>query len=342
MTHKWNIRHFHAAAVRASVFFLVLILAVFSLPSISVAIPRGHLAYAVNGFDDNLGRFDWNLYTSTVRGTNELNAVPLNHKGMYPAWGPEGELLYFIQWDAGRADVYSINPESPKNKTRITPISGTYRFLSVSPNGRKLAFNGWTVDQLPQDNQVWILDIGSGEMEAVTQVPHFGWPYSFWGISWSPSGKRLVFSLSRPGWLEHLYILDVETLELEILTELNKDYYPVWAPDGRRILFFRWNREFDTFCTIDIDTRVITTLFDVDKATGYWADWSPEGDYIIYSRWGTVYLYEFESGETEELVEIDGSVFVISWLREGEILPVEPRKKLVTTWGDIKGGTHQQ
>ncbi|MXZ01603.1 hypothetical protein F4Y93_13535 [Candidatus Poribacteria bacterium] len=341
MIHKSNIRPLHTPKVRASILFTLLILAAFSLPSISEAVPTGHLAYAVNGFDENLGRFDWNLYTSAIRGTNELKATPLNHKGMYPAWGPEGELLYFIQWHGGKADVYSIHPESPKNKTRVTPISGTYRFLAVSPNGRKLAFNGWTVEQLPQDNQVWILDVESGEMEAVTQIPHFGWPYSFWGITWSPSGKQLAFSLARPGWLEHLYILDVETLEIEILTELNKDFYPVWSPDGRRILFMRWNREFDTFCTIDIETRVIDTLFDVDKAAGYWADWAPEGDYIIYSRWGTVYLYEFESGETEELVEIDGSIFVIAWLREGEILPVEPRKKLVTTWGDIKQGTDQ-
>ena len=123
---------------------------------------------------------------------------------------------------------------------------------------------------------------------------------------------------------------------------MSEDFYPVWAPDGQRILFLRWNREFDTFCTIDVESKVVNTLFDVDKATGYWADWSPEGDHIIYSRWGTVYLYNFESDETEELIEIDGSIFVIAWLRDGEILPVEPRKKLVTTWGDIKRGTAQQ
>ena len=41
----------------------------------------------------------------------------------------------------GHADIYSVDPENPKNKKRITPISGTYRFLSVSPDGKKLAFN---------------------------------------------------------------------------------------------------------------------------------------------------------------------------------------------------------
>jgi dipeptidyl aminopeptidase/acylaminoacyl peptidase len=341
MGHKYGVIFLYPTKVGRIAFCCALILTLFSLSLISEAAPSGQLAYAVNGFDENLGRFDWNLYTTAIRGTKDLKAIPLNHKGVYPAWGREGELLYFIQWHGGQADVYSIDPESPKNKKRVTQISGTYRFLAVSPNGKKLAFNGWTMEQLPQDNQIWLLDTETGEMEVMTQVPHFGWPYSFWGISWSPNGKKLAFSLSRPGWLEHLFILDIETKEIEILTELNKDFYPVWSPDGQRILFFRWNREFDTFCTIDVETKAITTLFDVDKATGYWADWSPEGDYMIYSRWGTVYLYDFESEDTEELVEIEGSVFVISWLRDIRILPVEPRKKLVTTWGDIKQGSTQ-
>ncbi len=336
MIHKQTVIPLYPAKTGRIAFYAALILILLSLTQISAAAPTGQLAYAVNGFDENLGRFDWNLYTTAIKGTNNLKATPLNHKGMYPAWGREGELLYFIQWHGGLADVYSINPDNPKNKKRVTQISGTYRFLAVSPNGKKLAFNGWTMEQLPQENQIWVLDTETEEMEVMTQVPHFGWPYSFWGLSWSPNGKRLAFSLSRPGWLEHLYILDIETQEIEILTELNKDFYPVWAPDGRRILFLRWNREFDTFCVIDIETKIIEPLFDVDKATGYWADWSPDGDYMIYSRWGTVYVYNFESGETEELVEIDGSVFVISWLRDIRILPVAPQKKLVTTWGDIK------
>ena len=314
----------------------VFLLTLIPFASLGEAAPTGYFAYAVNGFDENLGRFDWNLYITEISSTKDLKAVPLNHKGMYPSWGPNGEVLYFIQRDAGQSDIYAIDPESPKNKKRITPTSGTYRFLSVSPNGKQLAFNGYTLNQLPQENQIWVLDIETGEMEVMTAVPHAGWPYSFWGLSWSPNGKRLAFSLSRPGWLEHLYLLDVETKEIEILTELHKDFYPVWSPDGNSILFLRWNREFDTFYTIDIETKALEPLFDVDKATGYWGNWSPEGDYIVYSRWGSIYLYDFASDETEAIVEVDGSIFVISWSREGAVLAVEPQQKLVTTWSNLK------
>ena len=336
MIYRHSLVSLRASKTMGVAFLGVLLLILIPLASIGEAAPTGYFAYAVNGFDENLGRFDWNLYITEISSTKDLKAIALNHKGMYPSWGPNGDVLYFIQRDAGQSDIYAIDPENPKNKKLITPISGTYRFLSVSPNGKKLAFNGYTLNQLPQENQIWVLDIETGEMEVMTQVPHLGWPYSFWGMSWSPNSKRLAFSLSRPGWLEHLYLLDVETKEIELLTELHKDFYPVWSPDGQRILFLRWNREFDTFYTIDVETKTLEPLFDVDKATGYWGSWSPEGDYIVYSRWGSIYLYDVATDETEAIVEVDGSIFVISWSREGAVLAVEPEQKLVTTWSALK------
>ena len=133
MIYNYRAIALYAAKVSRIALFCTLILISFSFTQIGEAAPTGQLAYAVNGFDENLGRFDWNLYATAIKDTNDLKAVSLNHKGMYPAWGPNGDLLYFIQWHAGQSDIYSVNPDNPKNKKRVTPISGTYRFLSVSP-----------------------------------------------------------------------------------------------------------------------------------------------------------------------------------------------------------------
>ena len=100
MIPKRNIKFFHAAKGKTTLVCTLMILAAFLLTGISEAVPTGHLAYAVNGFDDNLGRFDWNLYTSAIKGTNELKATPLNHKGMYPAWGARRRIALFhtVAW----------------------------------------------------------------------------------------------------------------------------------------------------------------------------------------------------------------------------------------------------
>ena len=39
--------------------------------------------------------------------------------------------------------------------------------------------------------------------------------------------------------------------------------------------------------------------------------------------------------------EVDGSIFVVSWLRDITNLPVESRQKLATTWGQLKRPTNK-
>ncbi len=306
-----------------------------SLPFTAEAQLEGRIAYAVSGFNERLGRTDFNLYMTTFTEKEDFETVALNHAGMYAVWGPKDNTLYFVQHVGTESHIFSIDVTKPNRKTQLTPIGGTYRFLSVSPNGKKLAFNGYTNQQVQQDNQIWILDLDTGEMETVTSIPHFGRTYFFFGISWGPQSNRLVFSLERSGGLEQLYLLDIETQEIEVLTQSNIDYYPVWSPDGTRILFRRWNREFDTMLAIDVETRAITPLFAVDKQTSMWVDWSFDGQSIIYSRWGVFYLFDIDSEKAEKLFEVEGGIFAISWWRH-DILPVEPKNKLATTWGNVK------
>ena len=317
------------------ILFGLLLVFVF-LPFTVEAQLEGRIAYAVSGFNDRLGRSDFNLFMTTFTEKEDFETVALNHSGLYPVWGPKDDTLYFVQHVGTESHIFSIDVSKPKQKTQLTPIGGTYRFLSVSPNGKKLAFNGYTNQQVQQDNQIWILDLDTGEMQTVTSIPHFGRTFFFYGISWGPQGKRLVFSLERSGGLEQLYLLDIETQEIEVLTEFNIDYYPVWSPDGTKILFRRWNREFDTLFTIDVETRAITPLFAVDKQTSMWADWSFDGQSIIYSRWGVFYLFNIDSGKAEKLFEVEGGIFAISWWRH-DVLPVESKNKLATTWGAAKG-----
>ena len=310
------------------------------LPFTADALPEltGRIAYSVRGFNEAEGKFDYNLQmTSFVDG--DYKSRSLNHPGYYAVWSPEDDILYFIQRVKTESHIFSIDVNSPRQKTQLTEIGGTYRFLAISPNGKKLAFNGYTSEQQQQQNQIWIMDIATRQMEVATAIPHFGRTFFFYGMSWGPFSKRLVFSLERPGGLEQLFILDTETQEIEVLTEFNIDIYPVWTPDGRHILFKRWDREIDTMYAIDVETRVLTPLYDIDKNAGMWTDWSADSRSIIYSLWGVFYLHDLDAGKTEKLFEVDGGIFGISWWKQETIsLPVEPQQKIATTWGDVKSG----
>ncbi len=295
----------------------------------------GRIAYSVRGFNEEHGKFDYNLQMTSFTENGDFKTRSLNQPGLYAVWAPEDDILYFIQRVDTQSHIFSIDVNNPRQKTQLTAIGGTYRFLSISPNGKKLAFNGYTEEQQQQENQIWVMDLDSGEMEVVTAIPHFGRTFFFYGMSWGPLSKRIAFSLERPGGLEQIFLVDIETKEIDVLTEFNLDFYPVWTPDGQEILFRRWDREFDTMYTINVDTRVITPLYDVDKNAGMWSDWSFDSQSIIYSLWGSFYLYDLNVGKTEKLFEVDGGIFGISWWKH-EVLAVEPKQKLTTTWGDVK------
>lgn len=324
-----------------SFFSLGLIFVFLCLPLTADALREltGRIAYSVRGFNEAEGKFNYNLQmTSFVDG--DYKSRSLNHPGYYAVWSPDDDILYFVQRVKTESHIFSINVNNPRLKTQLTEIGGTYRFLSISPNGKKLAFNGYTSQQQQQENQIWVMDIASRQMEVVTAIPHFGRTFFFYGMSWGPFSKRLVFSLERPGGLEQLFLLDTETQEIEVLTEFNIDYYPVWTPDGTNILFRRWDREIDTMYSINVDTRELTPLYDVDKNAGMWTDWSADSRSIIYSLWGVFYLHDLDAGRTEKLFEVDGGIFGISWWKQegGNLgnLPVEPKQKITTTWGDVK------
>ncbi len=334
MENDISLAYFHAIRnIKKLLFGLMFLL--FCLPIAVEAELSGRIAYAVSGFNEREGRLAYNLYMTTFKNDDDYTTLPLNQTGLYTTWAPHEDTLYFVQRVNTEFHIFSIDVNKPRQKTRLTEVGGTYRFLAVSPNGKKLAFNGYTSEQQQQENQIWIMDLKTGEMEKATSIPHFGRTFFFYGISWGPESRRLVFSLERSGGLEQLYLLDTETKEVEVLTEFNIDYYPVWSPDGQKILFKRWNREFDTLYTIDVETRQIAALFDVDKSTSMWSDWSDDSQSIIYSRWGAFYLYDVEEEKTRRLFEVDGGIFTISWWR-AEPLPVEPKRKLATTWGTVK------
>ena len=192
----------YATNVRRIALLCILILMSLSFAQIGEADPTGQLAYAVNDLTRIWGVSIGTLYATAIKDTNNLSAISLNHKGMYPAWGPNGDLLYFIQRHAGQADVYSINPDNRKIRSGLRRslghIGSWQSRLMVSnslstggqwSNSRKIIrFGCW----IPKPER-W---------KAVTQVPHFGWPYSFWGSLGRLMENNSSFRSPDPGWLE--------------------------------------------------------------------------------------------------------------------------------------------
>ncbi len=57
------------------------------------------------------------------------------------------------------------------------------------------------------------------------------------GLSWSPDGQNLIFSLGQYDGSSNLFVLDLETRQVMKITENNRGEYPSWSPKGSVIVF---------------------------------------------------------------------------------------------------------
>lgn len=180
------------------------------------------------------------------------------------AWSPDGKKLYYgaarsrngLDWDTNQADVYVANSSGAGTPTRIITTAyyaaGSYpldirfdppariRDISVSPDGRTLAFNGW--DFRGRNGAVpdlWLADSTGANVRQIAnndtgQTGHFH-------PQWSPDGKRLAVSLAGnpdDDGLTGLGVYDVTSSSWVRISRAGQGLgVPSWAPDGRSVAF---------------------------------------------------------------------------------------------------------
>ena len=90
----------------------------------------------------------------------------------------------------------------------------------LSPDGRHLAYNG-------RDEQIWLLDVNSGDRERLTDLPA-----ACFNPVWSPDGLKLVAETVAGN------LVTVELSSRKVFL-LGPGTQPGWAPDGRHVIFTR-------------------------------------------------------------------------------------------------------
>ena len=90
----------------------------------------------------------------------------------------------------------------------------------LSPDGRHLAYNG-------RDEQIWLLDVESGDRERLTDLPA-----ACFNPVWSPDGQRLAVETVAGN------LVAVEVASRQVFP-LGAGSQPCWAPDGRHVIFTR-------------------------------------------------------------------------------------------------------
>jgi Tol biopolymer transport system component len=263
-----------------------------------------------------------------------------------PALSPDGrQIAYISTGSLLRAevflDLYLADATNGKRLKRLTnstlnpefeELRTVYSQSAFSPDGRHLAFTAYRKGKDVLD----IVDVKSQEIERRLDTPLS----QMVGPSWSPDGKRIVFSGAEHGF-SNLYMIDADGRNLRQLTSGKESgLQPSWSPDGRQVAFVSdrgqgTNLELLKFGKwkinlLDLETNAITVIPGQD-GKNLNPMWAPDGKSVAFisDRTGIpqVFLYDFETKEHYQLTKFIGGVQsltenspAMTWARQADKL----------------------
>lgn len=196
-----------------------------------------------------LDRYD--IYTADRDGGNVRR---LTNYDVYTAEGvlsPDGKRIVFTSLKDGDLEIYTMNADGSDVK-RLTHTPGYDGGAWWSPDGKKIvyranhpadsaelkAYRDLLDQRLVRPSKVELFmmnDDGSNQR----QITHLGG--ANFGPSWTPDGKRIIFSSNyrnpRSGNFD-LYLIDPDGNNLEQLTfDESFDGFPMFSPDGTKLVW---------------------------------------------------------------------------------------------------------
>ena len=196
-----------------------------------------------------LDRYD--IYTINRDGSNLRR---LTHYDVYTAEGvlsPDGSRIVFTSLKDGDLDIYTMNADGTDVR-RLTNTPGYDGGAWWSPDGKQIvyranhptdsaelkAYRDLLSQRLVRPSKVELF-LMNPDGSNQRQITHLGG--ANFGPSWTPDGKKIVFSSNyknpRSGNFD-LYLIDPDGSNLEQLTfDQSFDGFPMFSPDGKKIIW---------------------------------------------------------------------------------------------------------
>ena len=265
---------------------------------------KGQIAFANDATSDHRHE---QIYLERADGSHVRQLVHSDASDVDPVLSPDGRQLVFTRHVDSKPDrIFVVNVDGSGLK-QIVPSScpdvcgDAVEGSGWSPDGRTLAFtravfHGHSTD--PTNVELWLMNAdGSGarrlthqSVESVGGRPGARDDFA----SWSPDGKRLVFTHWEHAGVDGLDQFAVDTIkpdgaELRQVTPNDAQAgEPVWSPDGTRIAF-QYPPDDEgvakVLYTIRPDGTGLTPLtLNLDNNDSDHPSWSPDSSQIAFSH----------------------------------------------------------
>ena len=201
------------------------------------------------GYVWGLDRFD--IYTANRDGTGLRRLTNYN---VYTAEGvlsPDGRRIVFTSLKGGDLDIYTMNVDG-SDVRQLTTTPGYDGGPWWSPDGTKIVYRAWHPPDSagladyrgllaqsivrPSRMELWVMNADGSNQRQITNLGGANF-----GPSWTPDGRRIVFSSNYKNPRSRnfeLYLVNLDGTGLEQITSHEEfDGFPMFSPDGRRIVW---------------------------------------------------------------------------------------------------------
>jgi TolB protein len=165
------------------------------------------------------------VYVHSLRDGRRSVAANFKGSNSAPAWAPDGTTLAVSLSRRGGSQLFLVSPDG-SNVRRLTQTSAIDTEPRFSPDGNFIYF---TSDR-GGSPQVYRMPAAGGAAQRIT----FEGSYNV-SPRISPDGKHLAFIHRNSGRFQTA-LLNLETRQVQILTDSVRDESPSFAPNGRMIL----------------------------------------------------------------------------------------------------------